>query len=330
MRKPFCLFVGLMIGATILAPSAFSFGTVRILGQNAEHERITRRALACAAEEASDECFQRQGLSDLAGGSGTFGAVGIPDRGKMVFQAQAHCDGGDYLAVEAYPQTAEEAQRALERCRSWMLQQLSEAVTAAAPLVDSQGQIDLRQVAKAPCNFVGQVRGRAKCNVLERFGILLHAAQDFYSHSNWNDADDASVAVGPQNPPGLKQPGRSNWLDLRAAAPQFPAGLITGCFETGSAASEEAFCNYGPDGETPRIKHLALNKDTGKIDPAIGPGTTRRGAVNDNFKRAVEAAISDTKDKWLTLRERLIETYGGQKGRKMICAITRDHPEKDC
>lgn len=39
------------------------------------------------------------------------------------------------------------------------------------------------------CGYV-KVRGpkaRAKCNVLEDLGLVLQAAQDFYSNSNWVD-----------------------------------------------------------------------------------------------------------------------------------------------
>ena len=50
----------------------------------------------------------------------------------------------------------------------------------------------------------------------------------------------------------------------------------------------------------------------------------------DNFKHAVEAAISDTRDKWATLSERLAATYGQARGAKMICALTRDKPSKHC
>jgi hypothetical protein len=32
-------------------------------------------------------------------------------------------------------------------------------------------------------------------------------------------------------------------------------------------------------------------------------GSTERGAINDNVRRAVEAAIADTTDKWATYRE---------------------------
>ena len=176
--------------------------------------------------------------------------------------------------------------------------------------------------------FGGQINGRAKCNVLEHFGILLHASQDFYSHTNWTDAADKSAPASPANPSGLNNRGPAPYLDLRTDKP-FPAGLISGCFEAKSAISEPKYCNYGPNA-APRVKHLALNKDKGTIDPQIGAGTTDRGKINSNFRHAVEAAVADTKDKWATLKEQLILTYGPSRGTTMICALTRDKPMRDC
>ena len=78
------------------------------------------------------------------------------------------------------------------------------------------------------------------------------------------------------------------------------------------------------------MKHLALSKDKGRIDPKIGAGTTARGQVNGNFARAVEAATLDTKDKWETLKEQLVLTYGPSRGMRMVCALTRDNPKRSC
>jgi len=79
-----------------------------------------------------------------------------------------------------------------------------------------------------------------------------------------------------------------------------------------------------------RVKHAVLNKDTGAIDPAIGAGTTPRGKTDGNFRRAVEAAIADSRDKWALLRERLRARYGARDGARMACAISHDDPVRDC
>ena len=78
------------------------------------------------------------------------------------------------------------------------------------------------------------------------------------------------------------------------------------------------------------MKHAVVNKDTGTIDPILGGGTTVRGAHDDNFAHAVEAAIDDTRDKWLTFRQRLTQAYGSKIGALMACAISHDDPVGDC
>src|SRR5436305_1644513 len=87
-------------------------------------------------------------------------------------------------------------------------------------------------------------------------------------------------------PPTIR---RAPWLHLRRDRP-LPQGLITGCFDNISLVTPATGCPG-------HVKHEALNKDMGTIDPAIGAGTTPRGRTGDNFKRAVEAAIDDTRDK---------------------------------
>lgn len=314
------LVVGL--GGLALQP-AFSFGTVRGVGQDAEHERITRHALGCGLLGGVDDCFEEKSLKELAGGDNDFGAIGIPDRGQLVTANKAHCDSGDYLDIPGYPQAKVDAEAALYACRTWMKAKLAEAVEDAGELVDSSGRLRADQL-NTPCLFVGQIKGHAKCNVIEDLGILMHASQDFYSHSNWVDVADSSQPIGPENPPGLGKSGRAAFIDLRHDNP-FPDGLITGCFDK---PPEKSHCNYA--GDLHRVKHMVVNKDTGTIDPIAGGGTTRRGAHDDNFAHAVEAAIDDTKDKWLTFRQRLTDTYGSKTGALMACAISHDDPVRDC
>ncbi|MBV9905848.1 MAG: CinY protein [Alphaproteobacteria bacterium] len=310
----------------LTAPSAvFGFGTVRGAGQNAEHERITRHALGCGLFSDEAACFEPKSLQELAGGERDFGAIGIPDRGELVFQNSAHCDSGDWLDIPGYPHSQDQAEAALLGCRAWMKAKLDEAVTDAARFLDRSGRLDPDQV-KASCLFVGQMKGKAKCNVIEDLGIMLHASQDFYSHTNWVDLPDPAQPVGPDNPPGLNKRGRAQFIDLRHDNP-FPAGLLSGCFEK---PPEPKHCNYGPGDSLHRVKHMVVNKDEGTIDPVIGAGTTVRGAHDDNFAHAIDAAIDDTRDKWLTLRQRLTQEYGAKTGALMACAISHDDPIANC
>lgn len=303
----------LLLAAT--GGAALAFGTIHGLGQNAEHERITRRALGCGTGARS--CIMPRTLGELAGRGGSFGAVGAPDRGPLIFQPQAHCDRGDYLPTGRYPQTQRQAQAALEACRAWMDGKMEEAVRDARGLLDDKQRLRPAQVALG-CAFVGGIKGRAKCNVLEDFGVALHTAQDFYAHSNWVDIPDRSRPLSLENPPGLGHSGWAPWMALRANPP-FPRGLITGCYGT-----PEARACAG------RVMHAALNKDTGVVDPRPGLGTSPRGRINGNFARAVEAATLDSRDKWDLLRERLVARYGVVRGRLMACAIAQDDPMRTC
>lgn len=321
MQKAFAAVA--LVAAALTAHAALGFGTVSGAGQAAEHERITRHALACPLLGSTDDCFAEETLVQLAGEKRNFGAIGIPDRGELVPENRAHCDSGDYLDIPGYPHSKAEAQTALESCRNWMLIKLDEAVTDAGKLVDSAGQLRKSQL-DIPCLFVGQIKGRAKCNVIEDLGVLLHTSQDFYSHSNWVDQPDPALPVGPDNPPGLRNTTRAPWLDLRHPSP-FPEGLLTGCFDK---PPERTHCNYS--GGLHRVKHAVVNKDEGAIDPILGIGTTTRGRIADNFARAVNAAVDDTRDKWATLKERLIATYGAHDGALMACAIIHDDPMNDC
>jgi hypothetical protein len=318
----------------ILVPAqseiANAFGTVNQLGQNSEHARITRHALTCQAASLSGTCLEKNTLESLSGTRGTFGAVGAPDRGRGMLTSFAHCSAGDHFEVQGYPQTAAEAQAKLTECREYMASNLNHAVEDAADLLDQNGDFRSRETSMfGGCVYKGSQHGRAKCNVLAHMGRILHASQDFYSHSNWVDLPNFEAPNSTDNPPGLGQRGPAPWLNLRIAQPQFPQGLISGCFDNQSYLGEDKGCLYG-DGTVHRVRHLNVNKDTGTIDPFIGEATTERGAINDNFKPAVEAAILDTADKWQTLNDRLIATYGDTKGRKMICALTHDSPKKSC
>jgi hypothetical protein len=304
------------------AGSALAFGTTRTLGQNAEHEKITRLALACGREAAP--CFQPLTLDQLAGKKGTLGAIGAPDAGALTFQHKAHCDGGDFLDAPGYPQTAAQGRAALEACRSWMRSELELAAKEAGDLLDKTGAIRPDQT-HLDCSFAAAFRGGAKCKALSDFGAALHAAQDFYAHSNWVDLP-ATGPVSPQNPPGLGHDGPAPWLDWRTITP-FPKGLISDCF---IGVPESMFCNYG---RTSRVKHAFINKDDGAIDETtgkVGAGTTPRGALNGNFARAVRAAEGETQVKWATLAEYLRQHYGREKGDRIVCALVSDAPAKSC
>lgn len=314
-RRPARLALVLALALAALPWSASAFGTINSLGQHAEHEKITRLALAPLG-------FEPGTLDEIAGARGTFGAVGAPDnpaRGLLTSSA-AHCDGGDYLAVQGYPQAQGAAQAALYACRQWTFDAMETAVRAAAGLLDGNGRVRESEIPGfIPCVYDGGP-GRAKCEVLDALGLALHAAQDFYAHTNWTDQTAGPLSLA--NPPGLGQPGPADFIDPFAPG-GFPSGLMSGCFE---GVPEGLFCGG-------RVRHEALNKDTGQIkvkSGAIGAGTTPRASGNDNFARAVRAAIADSQQKWAYFEARVIASYGTERGNRMICAIKRDNPAATC
>lgn len=307
---------GLSAAIALLPVAALAFGTVNSLGQNAEHEKITRLALAPMG-------WERKSLDEIAGKSGSFGAVGAPDnpaRGLMN-QHSAHCDGGDYLDIQNYPHSLQDAEAVLAACQQWIFSNLKAAVTAAGEMLNADGSINDSEIPTyISCSYLGQ-SGRAKCNTLAALGLALHTSQDFYSHSNWTDspiAGSGSIA----NPPGLNWPTPAAWLDPRGTS-SFPDGLISGCYD---GFPENLYCGD-------RVKHEVLNKDKGPINPdngTIGQGTTPRAAGNGNFVQAVQGAVVDTQDKWTYFQERAVAVYGQERGDRIICAVIRDNPVKTC
>lgn len=317
-----------VLALILLAPTrAEAFGTIDGLGQRREHERITRAALACpAGTPSTGDCFEPKSIDQVAGKSGTFGAVGAPDSDE-VFNAAAHCDDADFLSGP-YPRTRAQATEALLNCVRHLRNRFNGGVNAASGLLDTANRIRPSEVNLSPdCTFILGVPGRAKCNVIEGFGRALHGAQDFYAHSNWADERDATRPVSPSNPPGLNRPAPTPVLDLRgSSAPAVPPDLTTGCFTTLDQ-------DPGVGGCASRVTHAALNKDNGLIDPVSGSTAdpiTPRGRVLRNFNKAVQGAIVETRRQWRDFRAELASRYGSTRGSLMICALTRDDPLRDC
>ena len=327
-RTPSALLAVILAAWILSAPgSAAAFGTILGGGQNREHERITRAALACPSGTSSNgACFEARSLDRLAGHDREFGGVGAPDSDELR-TFSAHCDDADFLQV-GYPRTREQATGALLECVDHLRVRFREAVDGAPNLLDAEGRIDPREVNLEPeCRFFDVAERRAKCASLEGIGRLLHGVQDFYSHSNWADEADPSRPVGPENPPGLDRPGPSPMLDLRGdTTPTVPDDLTTGCFVLRDEVVGVAEC-------AGRVTHAGLNKDRGLIDPVTGlttEPTTPRGMVKENFAKAVTGAIEETRRQWRDVQSELIERYGEERAAAMICSLTRDDPATAC
>jgi hypothetical protein len=339
-------------GLLAMSHMAFSFGTINGNGQMAEHERITRDALACAPGTTSTgDCFEPLSIDQLAGKQGSTGAVGAPDTDEFL-SSVAHCDDADFIDVVKYgiagpyAQTRAVATQALLDCVTHLSGRISEGLKAAKGLLDDKGNIikfDTDLADGGDCTFTGGIQfgGRAKCNALEGLGRALHGAQDFYSHSNW--ADNANnTAISISNPPGLHLSAPANLLNLRSdEGPKtfgVPPELATGCFIVGIPPDTTGVRDCAKQG---RITHATLNKDEGTINvvpqisipppsPLTSLPTTPRGQITNNFELAVEGAILETRRQWMDFRNSLVVSYGAKKANLMVCALTRDSPWKDC
>ncbi|MFJ1706096.1 CinY protein [Kitasatospora sp. NPDC088346] len=319
--------------ALATAPPSDAFGTIIGGGQNAEHEKITRRALRCTGSgghsDSANSCFEARSLDQLAGHTGTFGAVGAPDITEVTVAA-AHCDNADYrpsTTFARYPRSRAQATAVLVDCIDHLKNRYDQGVSAGgnlvgpAPLYRSDAaEYDLRH----DCNFA-LVSSREKCDALEGFGRALHGIQDFYSHSNWADRERTAVPVSTTNPVGLNRSTTAPFLNMRATTVDtstIPHELSTGCFEL-----------VGDDECRHRVTHDTLNKDTGSISVTsghVGSGTTPRGGIRDNFRSAVDGAVAETELQWQTFRAELRSRYGTVRGNLIACVMTHDRPQDDC
>jgi hypothetical protein len=328
----------LLLTGSVVALSAApaqAFGTINTFGQSAEHEKITRAALACThPNEPNGECFQPKSLEALAGKFGSAGAVGAPDlhRSSVV---QQHCDDGDWLSDTVYgrpyPKLQVTAKATIAGCVEYARTNLTAAVRGAGTMVDAGQDLIKKEVVLDPeCEFEYQA-AQAKCTVLENFGAVLHGIQDFYSHSNY--ADEASpppLPLSATNPPGLGLSAPAAELNLRLIGPpHIRDNLITGCYVLVDTIDGTGACDK-------HVTHATLNKDKGTINPASGatsgPDTPRGQIVVgnvSNFERAVRGAITETREQWKALRAE-IQTANPKTSSLIICAITHDDPIKDC
>jgi hypothetical protein len=99
------------------------------------------------------------------------------------------------------------------------------AVAQARSLLNAEGRVDVKDpgtgVFSPTCRFDGTLN-RAKCNVWEPWGYVLHAAEDFYSHSNWADQAKPNQRIDLKNPPGLAHRDLPAFWDLRNASAALP------------------------------------------------------------------------------------------------------------
>jgi hypothetical protein len=381
LRKPALAAAATVAAALTITSSAFGFGSVNqpwFLHQHAEHERVTRVALQCGASVQPPLCFQPKTLDNVAGRSGTFGAVSAADdllmhnadKGQNIVtllstaitglndQPFWHCDDTDFAAQgtyglrSPYPQSRQKADDMLRKCLAWGKSKLYDggteqrftpyyaapttgAVAQAQSLLNSDGTVSGYNPGGGvfnSCTFNGQTfGGRAKCNVLEPWGYVLHMAEDFYSHTNWSDFADPSKPTSLKNPLGLGSDTLAPFLDLRQelpAASEIPDRFTGGCFPNKKCDGRIV---HGEDPMFWGDLDYGLNKDKGLIDTANGQTSapeTRRGKITvggrTDFQRAVDAAVAEARRQWVVFRSALADRYGTDTAAKMACALTLD------
>ena len=187
------LFLSLQV-LSMFPALCLGFGTSTTGYSNqAEHEKITKGALRCPADDnSSGECFSPDSLSQLAGHLATFGTVGNPDDpllwGKTLKAHPAHCDIADFFNGPNYPQSRNVAISILLEYVTHIHGRFGKAIKAAAGILDDNGYI-IPNKAKIPpvtsCIFTNAVTSsNSKCSTILGFGRTLYSVQDFYSHSN--------------------------------------------------------------------------------------------------------------------------------------------------
>jgi hypothetical protein len=351
-RSPLVIAIALILtlsGVALVASNtrADAFGSVdsSVLSQKPVHEMITR-VLACTSDKRPTNCFEPGSMSILAGGKGSFGAVGEPDNPLDGFPnpASRHCDEGDY--GDGTNRTQAEAWAEVSKCVALYQQYLNFSVASAAGLLNASGAIDPSATtitnifggASNACSFPDPAKGNtssdnAKCNVLNGMGRALHIHEDVWSHSNWGDLADPATPIATKvgsvvsNPPGLGRTDDPSFLAYPGpVATSFPEGFITGCDDSVTSWS----CGN-------RYSHSQISKDNGTVDPVTCIGTgpmTPRGKVivdgTSNFQRAVTGACGAALRTWSDLKSALVATYGADAAAKMIHAISTDTPTTTC
>lgn len=356
--------VSLMIPA-----SAGAFGTINGMGQHAEHEKITK-VLSCGAEDNVNPCFESASMGMLAGSNGTVGGVGLPDRvTEIIGHGSAHCDDADYLPGKPYqPDDARRAVKAIDDCVDLFGDHVRQAVDAAGELADGR-RINYSQADatdKCPWDLTGSAginigSTSAKCKVVDGLGRALHAAEDFWSHTNWGDEanpDEPVIASRPAdeapvynlaNPPGLDHTDLVPFMRYPVPRDQLPteaemlAGTapISGCDDSADELANKGWSvvngifnvNVRTDSCPDRVTHSFLNKDKGLIDWKTGktsePGTPR-GQVSGNFQHAVSGARRQVRAIWGDFVSAIDSQYGTTRGGLIIKALTRDTPWTAC
>lgn len=343
------------------------------IGNVSPHFQITQSALTC--ERVSyvyhpDYCVNGAlTLRSVAGSANNFGAVGAPDviENKAIlglggtwptigevtgYNQYWHCDNGDSRsdADASYPQTMDAAWQRLYHCQTHIEDMRENAVTMAIAILDGNNEIhpssDEDCGAYTPTSTTPEPT--AKCASWFALGFLMHAVEDFYSHSNYIDSISPTDEDPINNPAGL---GLSAPFDLfRTPSATRPAGytdLKSGCYNTGtlgetlSSVDEDEHDVPESCTTVSRIQHDAIAKDesnTGRgLQRWYTEDTESEFYGSTNYQRAFDNAVLEVEWQWQYFIEDLYaaETNGPRENHAknvatILCAMTSDNPTSAC
>ena len=164
MRCLLGLVAGLAIALASAAPAG-AHGTLNswLLGQKAEHEKITRGSLGCAPDYTPQDdpgrCLELLTLDEVAGKEGRTGAVGAADIDEF-FEDVPHCTNADYLPG-GYPRSRARATAEFAKCRANMDAHWDEAVKLAIKTIDT-ATLDIRPAeVSLQCGYIDAVKAGA-------------------------------------------------------------------------------------------------------------------------------------------------------------------------
>lgn len=256
--------LGLTVGNPTASHAFMTWNTSGVPG-NAEHERITRLAIACNSSLqrpapsglswAKDLCLESNSISNgtyrselvlrmLAGANGYFGGVGAPDRfyeAMISSYDAAHCDNGDAWFPDnrwpenggVYPRARAQRTGALRDCLQLLQLYVRTAVEQAGNLVNPDGTVNASQTdLSEDCNVDYDPKlnpGKTHDRGQAKCNALISFGRALHItqdfFSHSNWVDNTKDPVGPSNAPGLSNPADPRYLPSILGYPRSDAQI---------------------------------------------------------------------------------------------------------
>lgn len=335
MKRSFAIISALFLSCLLVATqqtAGYGFGSIDLflppINQQAEHQHITEVLY-------QDKNWDKNSVQLVAGNKGNYGGVAAPDRINDTGDGLTglgpgykHCDDGDYLEIDGYPQSQANAQANLNLCARYFQNAMNKALKYAGKLVTPDLAVDtsvftmtskdtIKPDSVCLFRFSMTPDKNTKCDVINALGRALHLAEDVWAHTNWGDLSDSSKEINADNPPGLGNTSSPAFLRY-PASPVVPSNLISGCDDSAGASCKN------------RVKHSGLAKDTGKVTEQGSWVFDKypRGAVMvdnvTNFTRVINGAKQQVLILMSDFELALISKYGKDRGQMIMNVIRSD------